>query len=95
MIDTKRFTLIKRAELLSSLGTGVIGVAIGLMFANILAAYTLLILLLGLISHSLGMFQKHRLEECKQLRIWWAEFLYWLCWLALVALLVYIIIRQL
>lgn len=94
MIDNENFDHIKRADLLSSIGAGVIGVGIGVMLANILAGYTLPILLLGLISHSLGMFQKHRLEQGRYVHIVWIESVYWLCWLALAVLLVYIVIRQ-
>jgi len=94
MIDTRQVTQVKRAELLSSFGAGILGAGIGLLLANSLAGSALPILLLGLISHSLGMFQKHRLEQGRYARITWVESLYWLCWLALAALLIYIVIRQ-
>ncbi|HEU0291435.1 MAG TPA: hypothetical protein VFR47_01790 [Anaerolineales bacterium] len=94
MIDTQHIAHAKRAELLSSFGAGVLGAGIGLLLANSLAGFAFPILLLGLISHSVGMFQKHQLEQGRYVRIWWAESLYWLCWLALAVLLVYIVIRQ-
>jgi hypothetical protein len=94
MIDAQLITHAKRAELLSSFGAGVLGMGIGLWLANVLAGYAIPILLLGLISHSLGMFQKHQLEQGRYVRIVWVESVYWLCWLALAVLLVYIVIRQ-
>ena len=86
--------LIKKAELLSSFGAGILGGGIALLLANMLAGYAFPILLLGLISHSVGMFQKHRPEQGRYVRIWWAESLYWLCWLALAVLFVYVVISQ-
>jgi len=86
---------IKKAELLSSIGAGVLGAGIALLLAESIARYAILILLLGLISHSAGMFRKHRLEgQGETVRIWWVEALYWFCWLALGALLIYIVIQQ-
>jgi len=94
LIDTQHVTQVKRAELLSSLGAGILGAGIGLLLANTLAGYAPLILLLGLVAHSIGMFKKHQLEQGGQVRIWWVDALYWLCWLALAVLLIYIITRQ-
>ncbi len=87
---------IKKAELLSSLGAGVLGAGLALLAARLLAPYALPILLLGLVAHSVGMYRKHQLErQGEAARIWWAEALYWFCWLALAALLVWIVIRWL
>ena len=86
---------VKKAELLSSLGAGVLGAGIALLLPNQLAPYAIPILLLGLISHTVGMSQKHGLEQQGEvIRVWWAEALYWLCWLVLAALLVWIAFRQ-
>ncbi len=86
---------VKRAELLSSIGAGVLGAGIALLLANLLAPYAVPILLLGLISHAAGMFQKHGLEQQGEVvRVWWAEVLYWFCWLGLAALLLFIVVRQ-
>ena len=42
--------------------------------------------------HAWGMFDKHRLDAgMGERRVWWAFLLYWGCWLALVALIVYIV----
>lgn len=93
MIDTQHPAQIKRAELLSSFGAGILGAGIGLLLANALAGYAPMILLLGLAAHSIGMFKKHQLEQGRYVRVWWVDSLYWLCWLALAVLLLFIVIR--
>ena len=96
MTASPHIARVKRAELLSSLGAGVLGAGIALMLPQLLAPYAVPILLLGLISHTVGMSQKHNLDQQGQnARLWWADALYWLCWLALAALFVFIILRQL
>lgn len=86
---------VKRAEFLSSLGAGVLGAGIALLLPTQLAPYAIPILLLGLVSHAVGMSQKHGLEQHGEVvRVWWAEALYWSCWLGLAALLIFIVVRQ-
>jgi hypothetical protein len=87
---------IKRAELLSSVGAGVLGAGLALLLAEALAHYAVAILLIGLVAHAFGMFQKHRLErQADGARVWWAEVFYWLCWLAIAALVLVILVGQL
>jgi hypothetical protein len=83
----------KRAELLSSLGAGVLGAGIALLLANLLANYAIPILLLGIVAHMVGMSQKHALEQQGNTSVWWVEGLYWFCWLALAVLLLYILFQ--
>jgi hypothetical protein len=95
MTNSTHIARIKKAELLSSIGAGVLGAGIALLLANLLAPYAVPILLLGLISHAAGMFQKHGLEQQGEVvRVWWVEVLYWFCWLGLAALLLFVIVRQ-
>lgn len=95
MNPSEHIAHLKRAELLSSLGAGVLGAGIALLLPRQLGPYAIPILLLGLISHAVGMTQKHRLEQQGETtRVWWAETLYWFCWLALAALLIFTVIRQ-
>jgi hypothetical protein len=85
---------IKRAELLSSLGAGVLGAGIALLLPKTLASYAIPILVLGLASHAIGMYRKHSYEQQgNSTRVWWVEALYWFCWLALAALLFFILYR--
>lgn len=95
MTTSAHIARVKKAELLSSLGAGVLGAGIALLLPNQLVPYAIPILLLGLISHAVGMSQKHEIEQQGEVvRIWWAEALYWLCWVGLAALLLLIIVRQ-
>ena len=95
MTTSTHIARMKKADLLSSLGAGVLGAGIALLLPEQLVPYTIPILLLGLISHSVGMFQKHGLEQqAAPVRVWWTEALYWFCWLALGVLLIFIVIRQ-
>lgn len=83
---------LKGAELLSSIGAVVVGAGLALVFADVLDAYKLPILIFGLVAHAFGMFRKHRLERQETVLAWWAEVLYWLCWLALGGLLLMIVL---
>lgn len=95
-MNTEHLSRIKKAELLSSVGAGVLGAWIALLLAKFLMPYAIPILLIGLISHAAGMSRKHGLEQQSQsVRLGWAEALYWFCWLGLAALLLFIVIRQL
>jgi hypothetical protein len=87
---------IKKAELLSSIGAGLLGGGIALLMAAVLGRYAVPLLLLGLIIHAGGMFQKHRLEQGGDSdRILWVESLYWLCWIILGILLLSVVFRLL
>lgn len=95
MTNPAHVAQIKRAELLSSIGAGVLGAGIALLLPNSMALFAVPILLLGLVSHAAGMFKKHGLEQQNvRSRLWWAEALYWFCWLALAGLLIFIVVRQ-
>jgi hypothetical protein len=85
---------LKRAELLSSVGAGILGAGLALFIPDTLAPYKLAIVVLGLMAHAVGMFLKHRAERATSARrIWWAELLYWLCWLGLAALLMLVALK--
>ncbi|MBI2757791.1 MAG: hypothetical protein HYX49_03850 [Chloroflexi bacterium] len=95
MNNSAHIARIKKAELLSSIGAGVLGAGIALLLTKFLTPYAIPILLIGLISHAVGMSKKHGLEQQDQnIRVWWVEALYWFCWLALAVLLLFIIVRQ-
>lgn len=82
---------LRRAELTATIGASVLGGGIALLLDRALKAYTLPILALGLLVHGWGMYDKHRLESRSDMpRLWWAEWLYWGCWAALLGLGLYI-----
>lgn len=93
-IEKKHMEKMKSAQLLSTLGVGALGAGIALLLPSFLASYAIPILLIGLASHAVGMFQMHAHEQqSNSPRVWWMNILYWFCWLALAALFLYILIR--
>jgi hypothetical protein len=83
---------LKRAETTSSIGAGVLGAGIALLLPTYARECAILIVVLGLVMHAWGMYDKHRLETSTPVsRLWWAELLYWLCWVALAALGLYLL----
>ena len=85
---------IKRAELPSSVGAGVLGAGLALLMPLALARYAAPIFALGLFMHAWGMFEKHRLERATTVATArWAELLYWVCWVALGVLALYLILK--
>ena len=82
---------VKRAELLGGVGALVLGAGLGLLFSSFLKPYAVPLLVVGLLAHAWGMFDKHRLEAASPgARPRWAESLYWVCWAALLLLVVYL-----
>ena len=78
---------IKKAELLGGVGALVLGMGLGLLLSSFLKPYANAFLLVGLLMHAWGMFDKHRLEAATSgASLWWAELLYWVCWIALLVL---------
>ena len=77
-----------RAELVSSLGAGVLGVGLGLVLSRYLAGFAVPLLLIGIALHGWGMYDKRRLERGVVARTAWVEALYWLCWALLAGLVV-------
>jgi len=77
----------KLAEVTSGIGAGVLGAGVALLLPAAVAVYALPILILGVLMHGWGMFDKHRLEQSAgSVQPSWAELLYWGCWLALLVL---------
>ena len=87
---------IKKAELVSGVGALVLGVGLGLLFSNFLKPYTFPALIVGMLMHAWGMFDKHRLEnQTLHVRPWWEGVFYWICWAALLVLIMYIAVSYL
>lgn len=79
----------KRSELASSTGAGVLGAGLGALLAEWVAAYALLLLLIGVLLHGWGMLEKHRLDAGGEIPLW-STALYWLCWIVLATLMIWI-----
>ena len=84
---------LRLAELTSGLGAGVLGVGVGVLFASTLRTIALPMLVIGLAMHAWGMADKHRLEaQTAKPTPWWSAAFYWICWIALLAVAVYVVI---
>ena len=80
-----------RAELLGSLGAGVLGAGLALVFRDALTVILVPLLMLGAAMHLLGMFQKHRLDPFEAVAgPRWTVWAYWTCWLLLFGMAVYV-----
>jgi hypothetical protein len=85
---------LKQADLMSALGAGALGAGVGAMFANWLAAFALVAVLIGIAIHGWAMFEKRRLEDISgEPRVPWEMVMYWSCWLVLALLVGSIIYR--
>lgn len=85
---------IKRAELVSSFGAGLLGFGLGMLAATYVADLAWYVLVAGVVMHGWGMYDKHMVERnLRQIEAPWVMGLYWLCWLALAGLAIVFIVR--
>ena len=92
MADTivaQRISRQKRIDLASAGGAGILGAAMGAAAAQHLASYAALLVVIGMVLHGWAMFARRRLEADVELPMW-ANALYWMCWMALIALTLWI-----
>ncbi len=89
---------LKRAELASGLGAGVLGAGLGVLLSGWLLSYALPLVAIGGFVHGWGMWDKRRLEQSEALdaqpAVWWSTLLYWICWATLLVLAVIIVLRR-
>ncbi len=81
----------KQAELLTKASAGVLGAGIALVFADQLRTFAYPLLILGIVAHAWGMYEKHTIDSATPAqRSAWHTVVYWSCWAALMALVVYV-----
>jgi hypothetical protein len=91
---TRNTIRLKQAELMSSLGAGLLGFGLGAMVAPFVADLALFVLAVGALMHGWGMYNKHATErDLGQPETLWMKTLYWSCWLILAGLAAVLIIR--
>ncbi len=90
-MDTKYVSRIKSVELMSTVGAGLLGAGLALLFRERLGAFAVPILVSGLVAHALGMYLKHKWEEALSPLPGWINALYWACWALLAGLTVFIV----
>lgn len=87
---------LKRAELVSSTGAGILGAGLGALAAAYLGRYAVVLVIAGTVLHAWGMHERHRIErEGGGDHVWWFEVLYWSCWIALLVVSGLIVKRML
>ena len=80
-----------RFELLGSVGAGVLGAGVALVFRTVLAPLAVPLLLIGLVLHGGGMWGKHRLDASPSVAMpRWTGWAYWGCWALLAGLVLYL-----
>jgi hypothetical protein len=88
-------TRMKRVDLASGVGAGILGGGLGALAAQYLdvGPYVAPLIVVGAMLHAWGMFERHRLDAAAP-RVWWGEALYWICWAILVAVGVLVLVRS-
>ncbi|MBM3084990.1 hypothetical protein IMF23_16230 [Chelatococcus daeguensis] len=87
---------LKRAELASSFGAGLLGFGLGAMAASYIADLALYVVITGALMHGWGMYDKHATErDLGRPEAVWMKALYWSCWLILAGLAVVLGLRLL
>ena len=84
----------KRTDLASGVGAGVLGGGLGVLVARYLdvGPFVVPLIVVGAMLHAWGMFERHRLEATAP-RVWWGKGPYWACWAILVAVGVLVLVR--
>ena len=84
---------VKRAEIAGGLGALALGVGIGAAGASLVGRAWPVVVLAGLISHAWGMWDKHRTEAGSLGLPGWANALYRVCWVSLMLVAAYLLLR--
>jgi hypothetical protein len=81
----------KRLDILSGTGAGILGAALGLLFADWLKPFAVPALLIGIVVHGGAMYQKSRLEQQEGESLpGWAKTAELACWIMLAFLALFI-----
>lgn len=82
---------LKRLDLLSGFGAGVLGAGLALVFAQWFEPFAIPILLIGILTHGWAMFAKSKLESQAMMeQPKWTVVAEWVCWTMLVGLSAYV-----
>ena len=93
-VTVKAGSRLKRAELASSFGAGLLGGGLGVMAAPYAADLALSVLVAGVVMHGWGMYDKHTIErDLGRPEAPWMKVLYWLCWAVLAGLGILLAVR--
>ena len=83
----------RKAELLSTMGAGVLGAGLVLLLERWVGGAGVHLLVVGIVMHGVGMYRRRKLEaQSDPVRPVWEEFLYWGCWVLLAAIAAWIVL---
>lgn len=86
-VTVKAVSRLKRAELASFFGVGLLGGAVGVLAAPYANDLALSVLFAGVLMHGWGMYDKHAIErDLGRPEAPWMKLLYWVCWAVLAGL---------
>ncbi len=94
MAGTRDTSALKRADIISGLGTLITGVGLGLLVPKpperigMVMVVVVVVVVVGGAAHAWGMWRKHALERELHSAPPWMTYFYGGCWLSLVALVV-------
>lgn len=87
-------SIVKRMEILSGVGAGVIGFALGLLTPSTFDSLAVLVLFLGAVMHGYGMYRKHVMQTNLGGKVpTWSPVVEGGCWLFLAVILLYAFIK--
>lgn len=85
----------KLAELTGGVGAAILGAGIGVILSTWLDPIKVGLVVIGLLLHAWGMYDKHQMEkEQSAATPRWSTALYWICWLLLAALIPLLFLRS-
>jgi hypothetical protein len=78
----------KKADMASVIGAAILGGGLGALAAQYvnLSSSAVALVVVGIVMHAWGMLERHRLDTVAS-QVWWAEALYWACWLAILVII--------
>ena len=83
----------KRADVASVVGAALLGGGLGAIVARYadLGRSAVALVVVGIVMHAWGMLERRRLDTTAA-RVWWAEVLYWACWLAILVIIASVVL---
>jgi hypothetical protein len=94
-VITARPDRLRLAELTSGIGAVVLGNRLGVLLADRLVGLGFAVLATGIAVHGWGMYDRRRQGRSQgTVDPWWANALYWACWIGLARMLAWIVIRS-
>ncbi len=76
----------------SAMGIGIFALGVGAILAPYISRFSVLFIIVGLLAHSWGMYKMHKTQGKTQKALG-MQIAYWICWVALIAVLTYMLLK--